>query len=281
MATDWRSLQANAEGQVVDVPEGRRARICEIVFSEREASVVSLAQRLAVSTETIRRDIAVLHDQGVIEKVHGGAVAPSSPASGAIQRRRTSCWSEKRAIASAALGCLAAGDSVMMNAGSTTEIFASVAAPRLRISLVTNSPSVARTFWQVGNGSAVFLIGGEMNADTEETFGDFALEQLMRFSVRHAVLTVDGISSAGEISCYRAQAAAIVRAMIARASEVTILADHTKFEKPALFATGNLAMIHRIVTDRPPSETTEAAIIAAGVEMIIASTPTLVEEIAS
>jgi DeoR family transcriptional regulator, glycerol-3-phosphate regulon repressor len=266
---------------LVDVPEGRRARICEIVFNEREASVVSLAQRLAVSTETIRRDIAVLHDQGVIEKVHGGALAPSSPASGASQRRRTSCWSEKRAIASAALGCFGTGDSVMINAGSTTEIFASVVAPRLRISLVTNSPSVARTFWQAGNGSTVFVIGGEMNADTEETFGDFALEQLMRFSVRHAVLSVDGISSTGEISFYRAQAAAIARAMIARASEVTILADHTKLEKLGLFTIGNLTTIRRIVTDQAPSEVLDAAIVAAGVEVIIANTPALVEEIAS
>jgi DeoR family transcriptional regulator, glycerol-3-phosphate regulon repressor len=181
-------------------------------------------------------------------------------------------------IVAAALGCLGSGDSVMINAGSTTEIFASVAAPRLRVSLVTNSPSIARTFWQVGNGSTVFMIGGEMNADTEETFGDFALEQLMRFSVRHAVLSVDGISSAGEISFYRAQAAAIARTMIARAGEVTILADHTKLAKQGLFAIGSLSMIRRIVTDQAPSEAMEAAIAATGVDMIVARTPALLEE---
>jgi DeoR/GlpR family transcriptional regulator of sugar metabolism len=266
---------------LVDVPEGRRARICEIIHAEREASVASLARRLAVSTETIRRDIAVLHDQGLAEKVHGGVMAPSSPASDASHRRRTSCWAEKRAIASAALGFFAAGDSVMIGAGSTTEIFASVAAPRLRISLVTNSPPVARTFWQAGNGSTVFLIGGEMNAATEETFGEFAIEQLSRFRVRHAVLSVDGISSTGEISFYRAQAAAIARTMIGQAGEVTILADHTKLEKLGLFAVGNFKTIRRIVTDQAPSGAMQAAAVAAGVEIIIARTPVLLEELAS
>ena len=78
-----------------------------------------------------------------------------------------------------------------------------------------------------------------MNAATEETFGEFAIDQLSRFRVRHVKLSVDGISSTGEIRYYRAQAAAIARTMIGQAGEYTILADHTKLEKLGLFANGD------------------------------------------
>lgn len=254
----------------MDIPAARRARICEIVYGRQKATVAELAQLLDVSEETIRRDISALHGEGAIQKVHGGAVAPSSPSFGAFERRQISKFAEKQGIAHAALACLPEGESVMINGGSTSEIFATIAAPQKAFSVITNSPPVARAFWRADRGADVFAIGGQLRNDTEETLGDIALQQLAQFNVRHAVLTADGVD-AGQVDYFRADAAAIARMMISRARHVTLLADHTKLERHALFGAGELSEIHRLVTDRPPPDVVLAKLERAGVELVVAN----------
>lgn len=253
----------------MDIPAARRARICEIVYARQKASVADLAQQLEVSEETIRRDISSLHAEGAIQKVHGGAVAPSSPAFGAFERRQISKFAEKQRIAHAALALLPEGESVMINGGSTSEIFASAAAPQKVFSVITNSPPVARAFWRADRGAEVFAIGGQLRNDTEETLGDVALQQLAQFNVRHAVLTADGVEN-GFVDFFRADAAAIARMMISRARHVTLLADHSKLERHALFGAGELSEIHRLVTDRQPPAEVMGKLEQAGVEVVVA-----------
>ncbi len=108
------------------IPELRRSEICRLVLERKRATVKGLAISLKVSEETIRRDINILYSRGYLVKVHGGVVAPDIPGLGTFKRRSDHLAKEKLAIAKAARNLVKPGESLMIDAGSTMNIFSEV-----------------------------------------------------------------------------------------------------------------------------------------------------------
>ena len=252
------------------IPELRRSEICRLVLERKRATVKGLAIALKVSEETIRRDINILYSRGYLIKVHGGVVAPDIPGLGTFRRRSDHLAKEKLAIAKAARNLIKPGESLMIDAGSTTNIFADVVATCKPLTVITNSLQVARKFWQAGTGNSVILLGGALILDTEETLGEIALGQIRQFSVDHTILTVSGISDSGQIMRYRIDEVMIARAMVERAKKRTILADHTKIFNPALMAICEMAAVTNLVTDRNPPERFLEIIEKFGTNLVVA-----------
>jgi DeoR family glycerol-3-phosphate regulon repressor len=252
------------------IPELRRSEICRLVLERKRATVKGLASSLKVSEETIRRDINILYSRGYLVKVHGGVVAPDIPGLGTFERRSDHLSKEKLAIAKAARNLIKPGDSLMIDAGSTTNIFAEVMVTCKPLTVITNSLQVARKFWRAGTGNSVILLGGTLMLDTEETLGEIALEQISQFSVDHTILTVSGISETGQIMRYRIDEVMIARAMVRRAKKITILADHTKIFNPALMAICEMAEVTNLVTDRNPPERFVKLIKKSGTNLVVA-----------
>ena len=254
----------------MSIPEIRRSEISRIVIEKQRATIASLAHFLDVSEETVRRDLNILHARGHVVKVHGGAVAPDPPGLGTFERRSYQQADEKKRIALAARELFKPGDSLMIDAGSTTDIFAEVMATIPPLTVITNSLQIARTFWQVGRGNSVVLVGGELRLDTAETLGEMALQQLGQFNVDHAVLTVGGISDTGQIMRYRIDEVMIARTMIEKAKKVTILADHTKILTPALMTICEMDQVTHLVTDQELPANLARVLEDAGTQLIIA-----------
>lgn len=253
----------------------RHEEIIALLAASGELTVEALADRLDVSRETVRRDLARLDASGHLRRYHGGArtiVAPGAEMEREwpfAQRMAQNAAGKKR-IAAAARELFQPDDSLFIDTGSTTVAFAEALASRPSLVTITNAPRIAATL-AANHGHKVFLLGGAYGADAGESLGPLALEQIAKFRARHAVLTVGAIDQTCVMD-FDLQEAEVAKAMIERADRVIVLADHSKFERRAVFEVASLTRIHTLVTDMAPSEPMARAIAAAGIELIVADT---------
>jgi DeoR family glycerol-3-phosphate regulon repressor len=250
----------------------RRDRIVELLVEHRRLTVETLAKQLGASQETIRRDLTDLAARDRLRKFHGGAMLPERMAEGAFASRMTENQEIKQAIGAEAARLFGPGDTLFVDTGSTTLAFAAALAQQDGLTVITNSVGIAQQLSRNG-GNRAFLLGGEHRHEAGENVGSLVVQQLSGFQPDHAVLTVGGITTGG-IHDFDLQEAEIARAMIERSRQVTVLADSTKFDRHALFHLCPLAGIGRLVTERLPPPPLQAALQAAGVEVILADART-------
>lgn len=253
-------------------PSKRHDEITAFLSVAGEISVEELADKLHVSRETIRRDLSKLDADGRLRKFHGGARACAAGSEqlekeGPFSVRMAQNDDAKKIIAVAAGRLLKPGDAIFIDTGSTTVVMAEELAKLDSLVIITNCPRIAATV-SANPSHRVFLIGGNYGVDAGETLGPLALEQIAKFRARYAIITVGAID-ASSIMDFDIQEAEIAKAMISRADKVIILADHSKFDKRAVFEVAPISKINSVVTDRPLSPPLSLSFINANVEIII------------
>ena len=254
-------------------PKERRPEILALVNRLGLVTVEDLSEKLGVSRETVRRDLTALEATGSIRKYHGGARAldnrsVSDDVESPFDQRMIHNTDGKRAIAEATSQLFQRGDTIFIDTGSTTLAVAESLSRIPSLLVITNSPKIAAII--AGNGSSkVFLIGGAYGVEPAESLGPLALEQIAKFRAQHAILTVGAIDTAGVMN-FDLQEAEVARAIIDRVETVTVVADHTKFGRRAVFEVAPLSRISRIITDKTPVKEICNAIDAAGALLIVA-----------
>lgn len=251
-------------------PRDRRAEIAALVAREGEQSVETLARQFEVSVETIRRDLARLADDGAIRKVHGGAMPLARlHVEGSFQERMAEDPEAKAAIAAKLALEIAAGDTIMIDTGSTTLVAAEGLARIRGLTVVTNSLAIAETIGRrtAETGTQVFLVGGSYASGNQQTVGPAALVQLDLYRADHAIITVAAVSPETGAMDSNVAEAEIARAMIARAQRTIVLATAAKLGRRAAFRVCGLDEIDLLVTDTPPEASMAAALGEAGVEI--------------
>ena len=251
-------------------PIDRRERIAAIVKESSRVSVEELALMLSTSHETVRRDLALLSERGVVRKVHGGAVHTKTALESPYGDRSMTAKSEKAAIANRAAQLFEPGDSLLIDSGSTTAVFAEALGRVGHFTVITNSIMVAKELWNSSRRSDVYLLGGRYSGENHETVGPHAIEEIQRLHADHAVLTIGAIDPAGIFMDYNAEEAYIARGMIVNARQTTVLADSSKLGRQALFQVCEARHVHRLVTDKEPPLPLREALRVAGVEVLIA-----------
>ncbi len=251
-------------------PQLRRSAILDLARQDVELRVDEIAERFGVSRETIRRDLVHLDARRLLRRVHGGAERPRAGVEASFSQRLTDNVEEKLRIAKTAASLFDANDTLMIDTGSTTEVFAAELAKRGRFTIITNSIGVAQHVHGAKRSSRVYLLGGEYRGETGETLGSVTLDQLTRFRADHAVLTVGGIDAAGGFMDYDVEEAMVARTMIAQVQNVTVVADHSKFGQIAMFKICELSAVSRLVTDQPPASALIEALRTHRVEIIVA-----------
>src|SRR5262245_37132571 len=128
-------------------PVERRRKILELVNHSARVTVDDLAESLKTSRETVRRDLSLLSDQGLLRKIHGGAKAAQpatqSAQEGTLGERRATAMAEKIRIGRRAAKLFHPGDSLLINCGTTTIFFAEELARLGPFTAITNSTMVA------------------------------------------------------------------------------------------------------------------------------------------
>lgn len=247
----------------------RHTKIVDIVAQKGRVSVEELARLHQVSHETIRRDLVSLDRSRLLRRFHGGAAALSADQEGPFSLRMTDHVEEKRRIARRAAALFTAGDSLFIDTGSTTHVFAEELARVQGLTVITNCQRIAQAASRSA-GSEVLMIGGSYRAEARECLGPLAIEQIRRLHAAHCVLTIAGLDPEKGAMDFDIGEGEVARAMIERAESVTLLVDGSKFERRALMEVCGLDAIDRIVTDRAPPPALAAACRAAEVEVIIA-----------
>jgi DeoR/GlpR family transcriptional regulator of sugar metabolism len=251
-------------------PRSRQERIAEIVSEHGRATVEMLAETLGASRETVRRDLTQLSEQGVIRKVHGGAVKHKVGREDPFGDRMEKSREAKLRIGQAAAALFDEGDSLFIDTGSTTVYFAKALSERSGLTIITNSQKVADVISAGSGTNEVYLLGGRYARENEQVVGPITIEQIKRFNADHAVLTVGAVDDAGRFMDFNAEEAYVARAMIERARSATVLADGSKLSRTALFEVCDATQIARVVTETAPSLNVANALRAAGVEVLIA-----------
>lgn len=241
---------------------------------ERErVTVDALAELLGTSRETIRRDLTDLAERGRVRKIHGGATlaeprgaTPEADIEGSFQGRLLEHAEAKRAIARRAIQLFEPGDTLFVDTGTTTLLFAEELAMASGLTVITNSAAIAALAAR-GTSNSTFLIGGEYRAESTENLGPIAIEQINQFHAIHAVLAVGSIETVGILD-FDLREADVARAMITQSRSVTVLADASKFGRGGLIKVAPLEAVHRVVTESEPPQAIADALEDAGVSVI-------------
>jgi len=249
-------------------PTVRRAEIVNIIRRQGRVTVDNLAKTLAISRETIRRDLSELARKGKVHKFHGGASLPMITEEGPFQHRMGENVAAKVQIAAEAIKLISQGETLLIDTGSTTLYFAEKLAEMQNLTVVTNSAEIARVISLGSLHSRTFLLGGEFNGDNRQTVGSLAISQLKTFRAHHAVLTIGALDSRTGVMDFCIEEAQIARTMIQQAESVTLLADSSKFSRIASFEVCGLDRVTNLVCDQPPSGIIKEALIEAGVTII-------------
>jgi len=230
---------------VAPLKEERQQLILETLKDSRQVTVAELTSRFDVSEVTIRRDLRDLAAQGALQRAHGGAitVTPAPPEPPVVQRmaQGQSC---KEHIGRAAAALVTDGESVFVGSGSTTAYVARGLLDRNDLTVVTNALTIA-TELASAKGVTVVVTGGMMRASELSLVGHIAEQSLREVRVDKVIIGIPAISlEAGMTNDYLPEVMTD-RTVIEMASELIVVADHTKFGK---IASAYLAPIERITT---------------------------------
>jgi DeoR/GlpR family transcriptional regulator of sugar metabolism len=255
-----------------NLPDDRRNRLLELIRQRGFASLPALAQQLAVSESTVRRDLDFLEESGVAQRTHGGVFYTGpSPKLAHFDQRQALNWDKKRQIAAAASRLIEDNDTILLDGGSTTYELAQLLVGR-PLQVVTNSLPVANLFTSSENADLVF-IGGYVHAKTGVSIGPYANQMLAGLNVRRAVLSVAGINERGTFNS-NLLLVETERAMIASAEQLIVVADSTKFGHTSLAQMCPLEEIDVLVTDSELATEWKERLEAAQVKLVIAETGT-------
>jgi DeoR family transcriptional regulator, glycerol-3-phosphate regulon repressor len=247
----------------------RLGHIMGIIAQHGSISVADLSKALNVSEETIRRDAKVLEDRGDVLKLHGSLALPHHVGEAPFDRRMRENMEAKREIAREAVKLVADGDSLILDTGTTTSIFAQELRVRRALTIVTNSSDIARTLATV-NGNRVYMAGGELKADNGAAYGPPAVEFISRFRVRHVFLSIAALHPTDGPMDMAFEEAELGRMAVSRADNRIILSDSTKFGRTALVKVCNYTDVSRVITDAEPPPDLLAALQKAGVVVTVA-----------
>ncbi|MCL6576142.1 DeoR/GlpR family DNA-binding transcription regulator [Kyrpidia sp.] len=252
--------------------EERQKKIMEYLQHHGTLRVTDLVERLGVSRETVRRDLQELEHQGVLRKVHGGAILTRTGVEPTFAVRRTTNIKEKEAIGRAAAGLVEDGDTIFLDLGTTALEVARHLRGRGRITVVTNSVQAALELID-DEAINVYLTGGMLRSGDLSLSGRFARHMLAQFYVDKAFIGVAGISLAGDLTDFHVEEAEVRNMMIERAKEVIVVADHSKFGVTAFTRVSALTAVHRIVTDAGTDPEQIFMIRSLGVEVFTVPIP--------
>jgi len=233
--------------------EERHLRIRSLLATFTRVSVERIVQDLAVSRETVRRDLLLLEDHGALRRVHGGAVATGPSPEPPLSVRLVARQKEKRAIAKGAVGFLRAGQTIFLDAGSTTSILAEEIATLSGMTVLTNSLTIALKLASAdadrGSRNDVRLLGGRIDVKTQATHGEGTLEDILRHRADVALLSPVGLHAQHGAMSFEHHEASVARAMAAQSQQCIVLADHSKIGQISRVAYARSADIDVLVTD--------------------------------
>jgi len=229
----------------------RQSFIMDRVREDGAVRVADLVVTLGVSDMTVRRDLELLDERGLLKKVHGGATTvtsnalfePGFAAKSALQQ------AEKDAIADAAVALAEPGMAIGVSAGTTTYALAQRLAYVRGLTIVTNSIRVADVLFQAGRADQTIILTGGVRTPSEALVGPFAVAALRTVHVDLVFVGVHGMDPHSGFTCPNLLEADTDRALIEAGRSLVVVADHYKWGVIGISSIARLDEADVLITD--------------------------------
>lgn len=265
-----RTARRVVEAQPGLLAEPRRMRILDWLQEEGSARVRELSEAFQVSEATIRMDLERLESEGHILREHGGAYLKTMPQQvGTMSLQHIENMDKKRRIGACAAALVGDGETIILDAGSTTTEIAHCLLDRHDLTIITNALNIAIILGGVP-GYAVHMPGGQFKAPTLSLSGDKSVDYFRNIFAGKLFLATAGVSFDTGLTLPSFADLQLKEAMIAAASHVYLVADSTKINRTSFTRLGALDVIHSFITDDGIRDEDARAFEARGVELIIA-----------
>jgi DeoR family transcriptional regulator of aga operon len=245
----------------------RLSQILERLSATGSVGVVDLARDLGVSAATVRRDLALLGDQRLLARTHGGALAHGVLYELPLRYRSARNQEQKARIARCAAERVPDGAAVGMTGGTTTTEVARALSDR-RLTVVTNSLSIASEL-AVRPNLKLVVTGGVARPESYELVGPLAESALDALNLDLVLVGVDGVSVAAGLTTHHEVEAHTNRALILRARRAVVVADASKVGEVAFARICELDQVHEVISDADADASEVRAMREAGVAVTL------------
>ncbi len=219
-----------------------------IARRDGRVSVDGLAAYFDVTVQTIRRDLAELAEQGKLQRVHGGAILPSTVANIGYQDRRDLNEAAKAAIAEIAARDIPNGCSIFLNIGTTTEAVARALLGHRDIMVLTNNLNVANILVDNPN-CEIIVVGGLLRRTDGGLVGTVTTQAIQQFKFDLAVISCSALDDDGDMLDFDIQEVGVSQTILKQARRSFLVADQSKFRRRAPARIGSLAQVDGFYTD--------------------------------
>ncbi len=247
----------------------RHQQILNQLQQEGQVNVLDLCDKMSVSSVTIRKDLKLLEDKGLLFRTHGGATAKNPYTTDrSVNEKEKIQATEKMRIGAAAASLLQPNDSILIASGTTVLAFARNIQAKAGLTVITPSLNVALELNRYPE-IEVMQLGGVLRKSSSSVTGPYAESILADFSCSKLFLGVDGIDLEFGLSTTNVMEAHLNRQMIKVSQKTIVLADSTKFGKRGFGKICGFEDIDQIITDKGISDFTVQALEGMGIKVTI------------
>jgi DeoR family transcriptional regulator of aga operon len=249
--------------------EERRRAILQVIQEDGRVVVRDLARRFHISVITIRKDLEFLHQQGQLERTHGGALPVKTGAlmDSSIQEKERLHRQEKTRIAAAAARMISKGQVIILDSGTTTTAIARSCRHVKNLTVITNAINIGAEL--ADSPVEVILTGGTLRKNSFSLVGPLAEESLRKLSADLLFLAVDGFDVGYGLTTPNLLEARVNRAMAESARRTVVVCDSSKFGRRSLSLILPTSAVHETITDKSISKRDLTIIREAKVEVTL------------
>lgn len=231
----------------------RQQIIMKMARMEGRVLVEPLAEKLKVTPQTIRRDLSELCRIKLLQRVHGGAIAPDGIENLGYEARRHMATVSKTAIGHYTAGLIPNDSSLFINIGTTTEQVAEHLVEHFGLLVISNNLNVVNILRPV-ESITVMTAGGVVRSEDGGIVGESASRFIDQFKLDYAVIGVSAIEEDGAVLDFDSREVCVTQAIIRNSRSVILVADEVKFSRKAPVRVCNISDIDYFITDNRPPE---------------------------
>jgi DeoR family myo-inositol catabolism operon transcriptional repressor len=236
------------------IPEERREKILQNLYDKDIYTIDDLTKEFKVSRITIQRDIGILVERGMVNKIHGGVKLKkdyNKKIENRFSLRMKQNLEKKTEIAKKALEFVAEASIIFLDASTTIFIFMRELFKKnfIDLNIITNSPAIICSALEYPEIKVVST-GGEINTELNMLAGTWVIDFLQNININSAFISAAGITPAGKLTSNNREIANVLSTVFSRTEEVNLLVDSSKLYKPGMIEFSSLSECRRIITDK-------------------------------
>jgi len=243
----------------------RQNKILKILGKNDQTSVNDLSEKLEVSTVTIRQDLNFLEAEGLLKRVHGGAVLKDADD---LENRLGVNYEKKLRIAKKVASFVNEGETILIESGSINVLLARELLKIKKVTIITTNVYIARQF-RKNEQANIIILGGIYQHDSETLVGKITKTCIDQINIDKAFIGIDGYTAAAGFTSRDLFRAEISSYIIQKAKDVFIVSDSSKFGKTELTNVCYLTDIQHIATNNDLSIQFQEELKNAGIDLIL------------